>query len=158
MVNLSKKASCSGNAIEKKLCCIFNTCKNTASNGKGRKLMQKCADDTLKSSCDKSPQPYRNSVPYRMDTKQSLEYDSASKSWKHKDVRGKKPKVQVRIPDVSVFDANGNLDTIYDFKFPGDRWRGNQKKDYETLVGGRPDKVITINEKRCNPKPAAKKP
>lgn len=52
----------------------------------------------------------------------------------------------VLIPDV-VLMAGNTVKRCFDFKFPGDRWRGNQQLRQQKLAGGK--KPVKINAKNC---------
>lgn len=49
-------------------------------------------------------------------------------------IDGMNQKCKIRTPDVSIYDTEGNLIAIFDFKFEGDKWRDGQLEDYRRLV------------------------
>lgn len=49
-------------------------------------------------------------------------------------IDGRNQKCKIRTPDVSIYDTEGNLIGIFDFKFEGDKWRDGQLEDYRRLV------------------------
>lgn len=51
------------------------------------------------------------------------------------------------IPDATMRDANGAVCRCFDFKFPGDRFRGNQRARQTKLAGGK--KPVEISAKTC---------
>ena len=51
------------------------------------------------------------------------------------------------IPDANLRDAAGTIVRCFDFKFPGDRFRGNQRTRQTKLAGG--NKPVEISSKTC---------
>ncbi len=51
------------------------------------------------------------------------------------------------IPDAVLHHANGSVKRCFDFKFPGDRWRDNQRLRQQKLAGG--NKPVKLNAKNC---------
>lgn len=51
------------------------------------------------------------------------------------------------IPDATMRDASGGVCRCFDFKFPGDRFRGNQRTRQTKLAGG--NKPVEISAKTC---------
>lgn len=49
-------------------------------------------------------------------------------------IDGRNQKCKIRTPDVSIYDTEGNLIAIFDFKFEGDTWHDGQLEDYRRLV------------------------
>lgn len=157
MLALSKMPPCIEDEIEEELCRVFCCCKKYPIIKK-RRLMQKCADMLLDAT-RRPGRPYENSVPYRMDTLEPLELDSGSGRRIYRELKAlvrdelagdpmRRQPAKVRIPDVSVYDESGKLDRIYDFKFPGDRWRKGQREAYTQLVGEE-EKVTPLNLAHC---------
>lgn len=51
------------------------------------------------------------------------------------------------IPDATMRDASGTIVRCFDFKFPGDRFRGNQRTRQTKLAGG--NKPVEISSSTC---------
>jgi hypothetical protein len=63
------------------------------------------------------------------------------------------PVEKSRRPDIVIaknpnlpLDAPGNIDKIYEIKYPGDRWRPGQKEAYEKIA---PDRVVELTPEKC---------
>ena len=146
MLALSKMSACIKDDIEEELCRVFCCCKEHPVIQK-KKLMQNCAHLMLKATHEPGCR-YESSVPYRMDTLEPLKINPKTGRRMYMD-ESTGTRLPIRIPDVSAYDETGNLDTIYDFKFPGDCWRRGQKEAYEKLVGGNKEKVIKLDSEYC---------
>jgi hypothetical protein len=49
-------------------------------------------------------------------------------------------------PDIAIEGANGKLDSIYDFKFDGDKWQDGQRELYEKDLKDSGNSGATVNE------------
>ena len=144
-------------------------------SSRGRKLKQRCVTVSIRNDCDSKEQvwKYKGEVGYNMvnnppspimaslkknqplqfplgvDTK-ALEgaIDLAK-------LTGRAQKGMLRIPDVVIvksrydFDlSQRNIEFVVEIKFPGDRWRDEQKDAYELIVGD-PDRVKLLSIASC---------
>ena len=92
---------------------------------------------------------YYNSLYHIMSpSKEEIEKNKL-KEYSHMSINGTLQKCKIRIPDISIYDENMNIDKIYDFKFKGDKTHENQHRDYLRLVGGKKEKVSYIRESTC---------
>lgn len=66
------------------------------------------------------------------------------------DINGNVIEYKERIPDVTVFDENMKIDTIYDFKFPNDSEHPEQHRDYVRLAGYDESKVVYLDKDSCS--------
>lgn len=168
VVAASPMAECTP-LIKDKLCTIFCCCKKhpIAKKGSDRRYMQLCADAMLTSS-DANKAGVLNSVPYDMGknppepisrpnykARTAQIYKSEESD---ADMYGSDPIFltgKVRIPDVVVLKDSklppiqDNIAKIYDFKFPGDRWRGTQREDYQKIQGKDGPDVEALDEESC---------
>jgi len=56
------------------------------------------------------------------------------------------------IPDVAIFDDAGKATEIYDYKFPGDRYRNHQDEIFKEATGKDPKTVSLASCNYCKPK------
>lgn len=73
----------------------------------------------------------------------------AAGNYTYMSIKGENKKCIVCRPDISTFDENNKLDTLYDYKFKDDSWRGGQKENYGKLVHGEEDRVVELNDTTC---------
>lgn len=155
--------------VKDKLCAIFCCCNaNPIIKGKKRKgYKQICADAMLR-ACKAEDAGVLGSVPYDMGETPPKPISRPNYrartafvyQYKDRDVElipsERIPlKGKVRIPDIVVvkdrtrLPTQNNIAQIYDFKFPGDRWRENQKEDYQKIQGKEYPKVEALDEENC---------
>ncbi len=150
-VAMNKIPPCIEDPVKEELCIIFCCCMKYPII-QNRRLMQRCAD-LMMEKAETPGGPYKHAVPYNMDTLEPLETDAQGR-WIYKTLKSLTGREggrvgKIRIPDVTIYDENGNRSGFYDMKFPGDRWRDNQKRDYEELMGGDADKVTKLDKNEC---------
>lgn len=153
MLALAKQPVCFEDPIEEEICIMVCCCKIYPII-KSRRLMQKCVNMLMESS-NSLERGYENSVPYNMNTRKPLPIDNRPGRRVFREIKeltgnddnnliGK-----MRIPDVTVYDAHGNTDYVYEIKFPGDYWRDGQYCAYVKLMNNNKDKVIELNNEKC---------
>lgn len=137
-------------------------------NENGNEYKQACADKLLtalrlsgnggkKNKCGTiGGKQYHNSYKHDMAPMTAAEKelhsdmkDDPDEYFVKNDINGNQIEYKERIPDVTVFDANMNIDTIYDFKFPHDSEHPEQHRDYVRLAGYDESKVVYLDNKSC---------
>ncbi|WP_296223648.1 VRR-NUC domain-containing protein [Ralstonia sp. UBA689] len=144
-------------------------------SNKGHKLKQRCATMAIRLECDNAHQvwKYKGEVGYNMvndppspimaglkrntPLQFPLGVDTADleKAFDLAKLTGRAQKGMLRIPDVVIvknmhdFDlSQRNIEFVVEIKFPGDRWRSDQRRDYELIAGGK-DRVKELSPTLC---------
>ena len=155
-------------SVKDKLCAVFCCCNaNPIIKGKKRKgYKQICADAMLRAR-KADEEGILSSVPYDMSKTPPMPILRSNYRARTALIyKGEDGDVELlpseriplkgrRIPDIVVVKdptrppTQDNIAKIYDFKFPGDRWRVNQKEDYQRIQGEKGPEVEALNEKSC---------
>lgn len=162
LVATQYEASCAPVSQRTELCMYICCCNSFPIKQGGRQLKQLCVDRMMAAKSTQlrgivgSPAYLMAKPPVLITPKNAPQMRAVAKLFKilKREEPDDAPERMFRIPDVVICeDPNkepmpGNIKQIYDIKFPGDRWRGTQKEDYEKIAGGK-DKVDELNPENC---------
>lgn len=160
MAETSPRASCAEDA-NTLFCRVFCCAKpNPVIGSDGRECRQSCADRLLTAhrcaSNGGDPKEFGqtgdilfyNSYAHIMFADDDSANDKKN-NYTYMMINGENKKCITSRPDISTFDKNKKLLTLYDLKFEDDTWHGMQKENYEKIVGGEKNRVVELNDQTC---------
>lgn len=143
-------------ALDKMIMCeVYNCCRSPQSNPRvGNEQFSRCVDDVFRSvdSFSGWKSRYKAEVSFR-DGQPIMFPPGGTRPWYPtarfpKFPAGSKRPDIVAVSNPALAPLPGNIDAIYEFKFPGDKWGKDQRGAYNKIAGNSKN-VVEISDDTC---------